>query len=55
MDDAVKSLVGLGAAIIGLAVLSVLVSKNAQTTNVITASSNAFVGAIKAAVSPITG
>lgn len=42
-------------AIIGVAILAVLVSKNAQTPQVITAAGKAFSGAIGAATSPISG
>ena len=39
----------------GIALASVLVSKNANTTGVITASGNAFSNALGVAVSPVTG
>ena len=40
-------------AIIGVAMLAVIVGKNAQTAGVITSAGNAFTGALKAAVSPV--
>jgi hypothetical protein len=43
------------AAIIGLAIVAVVVSQNAQTPNVITASGSALSSVIQAAVSPVTG
>jgi hypothetical protein len=42
-------------AIVGVASLAVIVSKNANTTGVITASGNAFTNALGVAVSPVTG
>jgi hypothetical protein len=42
-------------AIIGVAIVAVLVSKNANTTGVIGAIGKAFSGALGTAVSPITG
>jgi hypothetical protein len=43
---------GLGAAIIGLAVVAVVIINGKETAAVITASGNAFVNAIKAATNP---
>jgi hypothetical protein len=42
-------------AIVGVASLAVLVSRNANTTGVITASGNAFSNALATAISPVTG
>lgn len=42
-------------AIIGLAIVAVLVSKNAQTGTVISDFSKGFAGIIGAAVAPVTG
>lgn len=42
-------------AIVGVASLAVIVSKNANTAGVITASGNAFTNALGVAVSPVTG
>ncbi len=42
-------------AIIGVAIISVLVSNNAQTGSVIQAGGKAFSGIIGAAVAPVTG
>jgi hypothetical protein len=42
-------------AIIGVAILAVIVSKNSNTTGVLSAGSSAFSGALGTALSPITG
>lgn len=42
-------------AIVGVAVLAVVVSKNSNTTNVIGAISSGFSQSLQAALSPITG
>lgn len=42
-------------AIVGVASLAVLVSRNSNTSSVITASGNAFSNALQVAVSPVTG
>jgi hypothetical protein len=42
-------------AIIGVATLAVILSKNSNTTNVITASAQGFSRALATALSPITG
>lgn len=42
-------------AIIGVAILSVLVSRNSNTTGVLQAGSQAFSGALGTAMSPVTG
>lgn len=41
-------------ALIGLAILSVVLSKNAQTVGVLKAASDAFSSVVKVVVSPIT-
>lgn len=41
--------------IIGIAIIAVLVSKNADTSNVIAAAGKAFSGSISAATGPVTG
>lgn len=48
-------IVAILTAIIGVAIVAVIVSKRSDTTNVISAASNAFSNAIGVAVSPITG
>ena len=42
-------------AIVGVAVIAVLVSKNANTSGVISASGSAFSQALATAISPVTG
>lgn len=42
-------------AIVGVASLAVLVSRNATTGNLITATGNAFSNALGVAISPVTG
>lgn len=54
-DRIVSSIVTVLTAIIGIAILAVLVSKNAQTPQVISSAGKAFTSAIQAAVSPING
>ena len=55
MNSITSALVVIGTAIVGVAALSVLVSKNANTSQVITSASNGFGNSILAAVSPVTG
>ena len=54
-EQIVSSVTAILTAIVGLAILAVLVSKNANTSQVITSGGNAFSGGILAAVSPVTG
>lgn len=54
MNNYVAAGVGIATAIVGLATLAVLVSRNAQTGSVIQAFGTAFGGAIREAVSPLT-
>lgn len=49
------SVVTILTAITGVAIIAVLVSKNADTANVITAGGNAYSKALATAVSPIAG
>jgi hypothetical protein len=55
MNEMWTGVVSIATAIIGVAILAVIVSKNAQTGNVITAAGNALSTDIGAAVSPVTG
>lgn len=55
MDDLVKAALAIVGGTISLAVISVLVSKNAQTPAVFTAAGGSLATVINAAVSPITG
>ncbi len=54
-DQLIASVVTVATAIVGLAVIAVLVSKQANTSGVITAGGSAFASDLAAAVSPITG
>lgn len=53
--ELIDTVVSIVTALIGLALLSVLVSKNANTVNVIGASAKGLATDIGAAVSPVTG
>lgn len=56
MSDAIGSaLVSVIMAIIGVAIIAVLVSKSAQTANVVSAGGTALSGVLGAALSPVTG
>lgn len=55
MNDAIGGIVTVATAIVGIAILAVLVSKNANTAGVIQAGTQGFAADIAAAVSPITG
>ena len=50
-----EQLVTIATAIVGVAIIAVLVSRNAQTSNVIASAGNAFSQALGVAVSPVTG
>lgn len=50
-----NAFIAVATAIIGLAIISVLISKQANTTSVIKAASDGLGSLIKSAVSPVTG
>jgi hypothetical protein len=54
MNNGIAAAVGIATAIVGLATLAVLVSRNAQTGSVISAFGDAFGSAIREAVAPLT-
>jgi hypothetical protein len=54
-DQLISSVVTVLTAIVGLAIIATLVSKNAQTGSIITAGGSAFSGALAAAEAPVTG
>jgi uncharacterized membrane protein YbjE (DUF340 family) len=54
-DQLISSVVTVLTAVIGVAIIAVLVSKNANTSGVITAGGSAFSGALGTALSPVTG
>lgn len=55
MDKLTESIVTIAVAIIGLATLAVIVSRNANTTGVINSAGNAFSRSLATAISPVTG
>lgn len=50
-----EPIVTILSAVIGVAILSVLVSKNANTSQVLSAGGTAFSGILSTALSPVTG
>jgi hypothetical protein len=54
-DQLIGGVVTVATAIVGVAIIAVLVGSNAQTSNVVTSAGNAFSGALKAAEAPVTG
>ncbi len=54
-DNLISSVVAVLTAIIGVALIAVLVSRNANTSGVISAGGSAFSGALGTALSPVTG
>lgn len=55
MGDAMEKVTTIAVAIVGVATLAVLVSKRADTSNVIKSAGQAFSSALSVAVSPVTG
>jgi PRD1 phage membrane DNA delivery len=54
-DQVISSVVTVATAIVGVAILAVLVSKQANTAQVLQAATGGFAQDLSAAVSPITG
>lgn len=54
-DSLITSVTTIALAIVGLALIATIVSKNANTTAVIGAGGNAFTQSLAAATSPVTG
>jgi PRD1 phage membrane DNA delivery len=54
-EQLVSSVVTVSVAIVGLAIIATLVSKNANTAQIIGAGGSSFTQALTAAVSPVTG
>jgi hypothetical protein len=54
-DQLITSVVTVLTAIVGVAIIAVLVSKNANTAGVISAGGSAFGSALGVALSPVTG
>lgn len=55
MDKWVEAGVSIAVAIIGIAIIAVLVSRQANTSGVISSAGTAFSSILKAATSPVTG
>lgn len=55
MDEFLKNITTIATAIIGVAIIAVLVSKNANTQGVIQSAGIAFSQSLATAVSPVTG
>lgn len=55
MEHLGEQVVTIATAIVGVAILAVLVSRNSNTVGVISAAGSAFSGALSVAVSPVTG
>lgn len=54
-DQLIASVVTVLTAIVGVAIIAVLVSNKAQTSQVLTAGGNAFSGSLATALGPVTG
>jgi hypothetical protein len=54
-DQLISSVVTVATAIVGLAIIATLVSKNANTSTIIQSGGNAFSGALTAAEGPVLG
>jgi PRD1 phage membrane DNA delivery len=54
-DQLIASVVTVATAIVGLAIIAVLVSNKASTAGVITAGGNAFANDLSAATNPFSG
>lgn len=55
MSNFTSAMVAAGTAIVGLALVAVLVSRNAQTPQVVRSVGDSFGGVLRAAISPVTG
>ena len=55
MSEFMKEITTIALAIVGIAILAVLVSRNAQTPSVIQAATSGFSQSILAAEAPVTG
>lgn len=54
-DKAITGLIAIVTAIIGVAIIAVLVSNQSNTSGVLSAGGSAFSNILKTAVSPVTG
>lgn len=55
MDNLLNGVISVAIAIVGVALLATLVSRNAQTPQVIGAAGSAFAEGLRAATGPVTG
>jgi hypothetical protein len=55
VNEVMRDITTIGLAIVGVAVLAILVSRNANTSGVINASSSAYNSALATAEGPVTG
>lgn len=55
MGKFTDGIIAVAIAVVGLATVAVVFSKNAKTTDVVTSGGNAFAAIIKAAVGPVSG
>ena len=55
MNNTVSGIISVLTAIVGVAVIAVLVAPRAQTAGVVTATGQAFAGALNAATAPVSG
>lgn len=55
MGNVGEQIVTIATAIVGVAIIAVIVSRNSNTANVITAAGASFSQALSTAVSPVTG
>ena len=55
MNQIVNSITVILSAVVGIAILSVILSKNSNTANVISAGSTGFSSILSAAEAPVTG
>ena len=54
-EKTITGIVTVLTAVIGVAIIAVLVSRQSKTTDVLSAGGNAFTGILKAALSPVSG
>lgn len=54
-DKLVEATVAIATAVIGIAIIAVLVGRQSQTSSVISSAGSAFSGIIKQAVAPVSG
>ncbi len=55
MDNIIEAVVTIATAIVGVAILAVLVSPKARTSDVIQASASGFSNSLATAMTPVTG